>query len=297
MAGRKPMKIGIYNLEPKYINIALEKIRMYHCQQGDRVENYLPGLFHNSYDRIYCSSIFDFTKKPDNRRDMIVGGSGFNLYTILPKEIENMKPKLNIGFTTRGCNRKCSFCIVWRKENKFKIVGTFYDFWDRISKIVIYFDNNILFDKKHFINECKNLIKEKLKVSFSQGLDLRLIDINICKWLAKIKHYKKIKFAFDNYEEKELIINKLKLVKKFIKASKIMVYILCGYNTSFQQDMERVKILKSLEVDPFVMLYHKKLKLLNEFARWNNRFYFRNIDFKQYLKSRNYTELWQEENQ
>lgn len=279
-------KIAIYNLEPKYVNIALEKIKMYHIKKGDEVENYF-ALNHKSYDKIYCSSIFDFTNKRYVTDDMICGGSGFNLKTKLPKRIERMNPKINIGFTSRGCNRNCKPCIVRRKEGKFRIVGTIYDIWDGSSKIIVLLDNAILFNKNHFINTCTDILTENLKVTFSQGLDIRLIDKDILSWLKKIKHHNKIKFAWDYMKDKKIILKKLKQVLKIINKHKIMVYVLCGYDTTFKQDMYRVKKLRRCGVDAFIMRYHQKSKLLNEFSRWNNIYFFRNIKFRDYLIHRN----------
>lgn len=263
---------------------------MYYKLKGDKVEDYF-ALGHNSYDKIYCSSVFDFTNKQFVTEDMICGGSGFDLKTKLPLKIERMNPKINMGFTTRGCNRNCSFCIVPKKEGKFKVIGDIYDFWDGVYPLLNILDNNILLNKKHFIKICKQTIKEKLKVVFSQGLDIRLIDTAICEWLTEIKNYGKIKFAWDSCKDKKIILDKLEFLLNFLKPSKIMVYILCGYDSTFEEDMERVLILKSFKVDPFIMLYHKKSKLLREFARWNNRFYFRGITFKDYLRVRKYLYL------
>ncbi len=97
------MKIAIYNLEPKYINLALEKIKLYHQIKGDDVEDYF-ALKHNFYDKIYASSIFTNTNKTYVTDDMEIGGTGFPglLKKELPKEIDEMKPKLNVGFTSRG---------------------------------------------------------------------------------------------------------------------------------------------------------------------------------------------------
>lgn len=279
-------KIAIYNLEPKYINIALEKIKMYHELKGDHVENYF-ALNHNNYDKIYCSSIFDFTSKQYVTKDMICGGTGFDFTTNLPEKINNMKPKINIGFTSRGCNRKCKFCVVPKKEGLFNISGSIYNFWDGSSKFINILDNNILFNKKHFINICKQIKKENIKVSFLQGLDIRLIDNDNCNWLKKIKHHNKIKFAWDFMDNEKIILKKLNFILNHINKHKIMFYILCGYNTTFEQDMYRLQTLRNYGVDVFVMRYHKRSKLLNEFSRWNNIYLFRNVKFKDYLKSRN----------
>ena len=125
------------------MNIALEKIRLYYQQQNERIQDYLP-LNHHLYDKIYCSSIFTFSNKSYVTDDMICGGSGFDLATKLPAEMESMRPKINIGFTTRGCIRNCPFCIVPQKEGYIKIVGDIYDFWDGNSKKITILDNNIL---------------------------------------------------------------------------------------------------------------------------------------------------------
>ena len=82
--------IAIYNLEPKYFNLALEKMRKYYEDLGGKVENYKP-LWHDKYDKIYCSSIFTWTDKSSVTSDMICGGTGFDLTTELPHRIEQIK--------------------------------------------------------------------------------------------------------------------------------------------------------------------------------------------------------------
>lgn len=109
------MKISVYNLEPKYTNIALEKIRLFYLLNGEEVEDYFP-LSIDTYDKIYCSSIFNFTEKI-NPPQAICGGTGFDLVTNLPKEIDDMKPKLGIGFTVKGCVRNCPFVLSLEKRD------------------------------------------------------------------------------------------------------------------------------------------------------------------------------------
>ena len=154
------MKIAIYNLEPDYINIALEKIRMYHKRILDEVEDYQP-LKNDQYDKIYCSSIFTWTDKSTVLPGMITGGSGFNLTTKLPYYMDLLQPKINIGFTSRGCIRNCKFCIVPEKEGLFRPTGDIYDFWDGRSKEITILDNNILVAEYHFQKICAQIKKEK----------------------------------------------------------------------------------------------------------------------------------------
>lgn len=60
--------------------------------------------------------------------------------------------------------------------------------------------------------------------------------------------------------------------------SKLGVYVLVNFNSTQEQDLERVYFLRDLGYDPYVMVYEKEtapreIKLLQ---RWvNNRFIFR----------------------
>ncbi len=75
-----------------------------------------------------------------------------------------------------------------------------------------------------------------------------------------------------------------------------MVYILVGFNTTFQEDMYRLEVIRGYGCDAFVMLYDKtEDRLLREFSHWANRFYFRNRSFEDFLKSRNCLSLLSDE--
>ena len=283
--------VGIYNLEPKYKNLALEKIKKYYIDMGELVEDYFE-LNYNKYEKIYCSSIFDFTPKKYVRPNMICGGSGFDLTTELPKEIEQVKPRLNFGFTTRGCFRKCPFCIVPQKEGRLKIVGDIYDIWDTKSKDIILMDNNILGLPEHFRVICSQIKKEKLRVDFNQGLDIRLLNDENVKLLSEIRH-KEYHLAFDNVEDENKIIKGIELLKKYgIKRS--IFYLLVGYNTTYKQDIYRAELLKSLNQNGYIQRYnHCSDKFYIELTGWvNNHRFFQSITFETFLKYRGSWELF-----
>jgi len=284
--------IAIYNLEPKYFNLALEKIRKYYEDQGEKVDNYKP-LWHEGYDKIYCSSLFTWTDKSTVTPDMICGGTGFDLTTKLPLEIEKVKVYKNRGFTSRGCNRNCPFCIVPQKESKFEITGSIYDFWDQKSDKIILYDSNILWDKKHFEEMCSIALAHDLWINFNSGLDIRLFDDHICRLLQAIK-IKTIYLAWDQMKSEKIITQKIKLLKRygFKNHNQCMFYMLIGFDTTFKEDMYRHNKINEWGYDAFVMLYNKQgTKLQHEFSRWNNRFYFRNLSFVNYLKARKLTYL------
>jgi len=52
-----------------------------------------------------------------------------------------------------------------------------------------------------------------------------------------------------------------------------MCYVLVNFNSTIDQDIERVKILDELGLDPFVMIYQREsaLPLYKQLGRWCNR--------------------------
>ena len=102
-------------------NYALMKLSAYHKAQGDHVEWWIPMV---KYDRVYSSKIFTFS--PEDLMlppDTIKGGTGYGILDELPPEVDAMFPDYSlypdcdhaIGFLTRGCIRKCPWCIVPKK--------------------------------------------------------------------------------------------------------------------------------------------------------------------------------------
>ena len=279
------MKIAIYNLEPQYINLALEKVKMYHLNKGDMIESYLQ-LWHHTYDRIYASSIFDFTNKQYITNDMEVGGTGFLdlIHKQLPIKIDKMKPKLNVGFTIRGCFRKCAFCLVPDKEGKLNVVGDLYDLWDGKSKKITLYDNNILGNPKHFKMICEQAQKENIELDFNQGLDIRILTEKQCQLLkdTKMSDYR---FAFDHISLKPIIIKKCKMLNRYKLHG--LWYVLVGYNSTIEEDIERVEILVKNKQRPYVMR-HKNCgndKRYTAISRWANSPLFGKgiVPFKTYL--------------
>ena len=100
------MKVGIYCPdETGFPNYALMTISGYHKAKGDIVEWYNP-LWYDTYDKIYCSSCFDFSSKEYVADDMICGGTGFDKDIELPEKITNSEPDYSIY-------PDCDFSIIW----------------------------------------------------------------------------------------------------------------------------------------------------------------------------------------
>lgn len=288
------MKIGLIDVDGhNFPNLPLMKISAHHKAQGDDVEWCIP-LLH--YDVIYKSKVFDDTYTKDvydvlDADKIIKGGTGYDLHNKLPDEIEHIYPDYSLygitdeayGFLTRGCPRGCPFCIVAEKEGKAsKQVAELDEFW-RGQKNIKLLDPNITASK-----ECEklfdDLIESKAKIDFTQGLDARVITD---KAVWQINHMKVdiLHFAWDNYEMKTY--EKLKRIRPLLKMNhrKLAVYVLTNFNTTHEQDLERVMKLKELDYDPYVMIYDKPNapKITKQLQRYvNNRFIFRSCEWEDY---------------
>lgn len=131
------------------------------------------------------------------------------------------------------------------------------EFW-RGQKNIVLCDPNTLACKDR-IELLESLAESKAWVNFNQGLDVRLINEEILNVLKRIK-IKSIHFAYDDYKQKELIEEKLRFVRENTTWDhrKISVYVLTNFDTTFEQDIERVEFLRHLEMQPYVMIYNKK---------------------------------------
>jgi len=273
------MNVGLIQVDGKLPNIALMKLSKFHKDRGDNVK--LIDLSTLNIDKWYGSKIF-------------MGGSGYNVNVKLPDCIDELVPDYelynkdySIGFTSRGCIRNCGFCIVKEKEGSFKDEDMK---WIKHSKVIL-IDNNFLASDK-CIEKLKYFIDNKIKVCFNQGLDIRLITKEIIDVLKDVKYYdlnfnrRRLYFAWDDLAYEKYVIDGIKLLlDNGIRSSHLMFYVLCGFNTTFEQDYYRFKVLDDLGCLPFIMLYNNcKDKKLRDFSRWVNKRYYKVCKFEEYNK-------------
>lgn len=126
----------------------------------------------------------------------------------------------------------------------------------------------------------QQLIDSKAWVDFNQGLDIRLMTEEKAEMLKQIK-MKNLHFAWDRYEDKEKIVPKFKMFKEItgIDYRKLGVFVLTNFDTTIEQDLERIYMLRDLGFSPYLMIYDKehlsKGHILRKMQRWvNNRIIF-----------------------
>lgn len=279
------MNILIIDIDSKIKNYALCKVEKYHLDLGDEVIWNMP-LYAHLADKIYVSCIFE--KNKDKCKEWegraLIGGSGYNLSVKLPDEIETVKPRINLGFTTRGCIRNCEFCIVPQKEGKIKIVGDLLDLWDGKSKDVILLDNNILVVPNHFRAICKQARENNIRLDFNQGLDHRLLNQSVIDELNSIRH-QELHFAWDNFEDFPTVRNAIKLLREN-NINRCNWLILTNFNTEFECDLARVNYLRSENQNAYVMRYNgTTTTILTAFASWvNKRDWFHSITWEEFME-------------
>lgn len=304
--------VGLIDVDShNYPNLPLMKISAYHKSLGDNVSWY-NNLVH--YDIVYMSKVFSFTpdyKYKVNADNVIKGGSGYCIELVdgkevyhkekdvqLPYDIEHIYPDYSLypeqtkdtafGFLTRGCPRGCSFCHVEAKEGRKSYkVANLSEFW-RGQKNIVLCDPNILACKDH-LELLQQLVDSKAKVDFNQGLDIRLITDKNLEAIKQI-NLKSVHFAFDRWQDKDIIEPRLRKFKEItgFGRSKVMVYILCNYDTNLEQDLYRIQLCRELDFSPYPMIYDKEHcdPIYKKLQRWCNNFIFWKVDnFEDYNNS------------
>ena len=315
------MKIAIIDADlvgrkkHRFPNLVCMKLSGYYKEKGCIVELKLDYDNLEKYDKVFISKVFTDTYIDEailKLPNVQYGGTGFffDKAPNLPCEIEHHFPDYHlydtwveaqiksgrkrkefeeyldysIGFTTRGCFRKCDFCVN-KKYNKVYEHSPLEEFYDPSRKYICLLDDNILGYPK-WKDVFKELIATGKPFKYKQGMDERLLTEEKCDILSRCKYKGDLTFAFDNIKDRDIIEEKLKLLKKHIKRQCIF-YVLCGFDRDNKYDedfwrqdfvdtFERIKILMKYGCIPYIMRYEKYKECKHkgmyvQLARWCNQ--------------------------
>jgi hypothetical protein len=322
------MNIGIIDADlldngTRHPNLALMKISGFNKEQGHNVTLLNSYNRLDLYDKVYISRVFTFTNVPDDVTSLpnvLIGGTGFfeDGGENLPDEIEHHMPDYDlykdyangeiqkgrnrsavsdyldysIGFTTRGCFRKCSFCVN-KKYDKAFIHSPVREFFDPSRPYIYLWDDNFL-SHGSWEEILDDLEATGKPFQFRQGLDMRLMTDKKAKRLSETRYHGDFIFAFDHIEERYLIEEKLKLWKRYCSRT-TKLYVICAYNSQDEKDIEdtfeRIKILMKYGCLPYIMRYQSYMDspwrtLYVQIARWCNQpQFFKKKSFRQFCEA------------
>jgi hypothetical protein len=199
--------------------------------------------------------------------NLVKGGTGCkeddDRFCELIDEIEHIKPDYSLypeidyslGFSSRGCLRKCGWCVVPKKEGMVHAHAEIYEFLDRQFENIVLMDNNLL-ASSNWKKTLEDIIKEKLKADFNQALDIRLVNEENARLLKQVRYMKQLRFSLDTIKYEEKFLKSIDILKKAeIPMRSILVYCLCGWDEGWKADIHRLKLVSDLLCDPYVMIY------------------------------------------
>lgn len=307
----------------KFPPIGLMKISTYHKDKGDSVTYTRDTSFwfiDDDYEMIYVTTMFTWdidniitsirqAKKRYPKAEIKVGGiaatispdiietaAGIKPHVGLLKEVEycrldySLFPhiKHSIGFTTRGCIRKCSWCLVKKHEPDYIELENWFDqYYNFIKKRkrFIFCDNNFLAcSEKHFDSVFDKIKSSELSIEFNQGLDCRLFDEGKAKQFSQIQ-INPITFAFDSMAQDGYIQNTLDLCRKYDIATDVSVLMLYNFNETPEEIYYRMSEIVRHGGNVFPMLYRDINSADDKTMKPNGKWTLEQLNnFKKYMR-------------
>lgn len=199
-------------------------------------------------------------------------------------------------FTSRGCIRSCSFCLVPKLEGKLRELSD----WP-VRPIIC--DNNLLATSTaHFNSVIDRLLGAGLKgIDFNQGLDARILTEHHAARFAELPKDTIVRLAWDNVKTEKVYLQAFeRLTAAGIKPQQIRTYVLIGYQDTPEDALYRLEKVRSLGALPNPMRYQPldaprrnsyvgqgwtDLMLARYMRYWSNLKLFRNFSFDEYTLS------------
>lgn len=254
----------------------------------DEIEHHMPDYnLYNEWIECECMRAEEESKKTGrdfNKTSFMAQFKGYTDYSI--------------GFVTRGCFRKCPFCVNQKYDHVFRH-SPLEEFYDPSRKKICLLDDNILgcSEWKSILNELMSL---KKPFRFKQGMDERLLTDEKCEMLFNANYDGDYIFAFDNIADYELVHKKLKLIRKYTQATAVRFYVLVGFESTDVADIKnmwkRVALLMKYRCVPYIMRYQNKndapwkksefREMYITMARWCNQpSFYKKMSFRQYCEA------------
>lgn len=299
----------------RFPNLVCMKISGYHKALGDTVALRLDYKGLENFDRVYISKVFTDTPIPESillLDHVHYGGTGFyyDKAPCLPNAIEHQMPDYHlydawvqeqlerggkrseyayymdysIGFLTRGCFRKCAFCVN-KNYDRVATHSPLSEFLVTARPKICLLDDNF-FGSPNWKVLLTELQRTEKPFQFKQGLDERLLTDEKCALLFSSKYDGDYIFAFDNVADADIIEKKIILARKHTNAV-LKFYCFCGFDRSGKWDADfwrqdifdllfRIRLLMRHRCLPYVMRFARYSEspyrgMYVTLARWCNQ--------------------------
>jgi len=232
-----------------------------------------PNLFMpTDVDEVHISTVFSWNIEKALRLKrnyeqyypkVLVGGPAFANGNYDPHFTLGLYVKKGITITTRGCNFKCPFCLVDKKEGKFQEIN--------IEPGNIIQDNNILLASRDHLRKVFDMLKTQKGIRFVGGLDKRLLKDWHIEELRSLR-IKELWLAFDSWDgvgEFKRVTKKLK--KAGFSRKQIRCYVLAGFNEPIQASEARLRFVYAYGALPFIQKYRDEYND-NQISKEDNQF-------------------------
>lgn len=266
------MKVAIINSSSCY-NLGAEKIARYHIDD-DVYRGKKFDMFCMNVDRAYFSAVFTYDLPKlvqgvnlalargievevggpavTKLSDWVMKNCGIKPHIGLDERFEHMPGEYEWTFTSRGCPRNCSFCLVTALEGK-KVIEN-----DDFLPAPNIGDNNILMTSARHQENVVEREKQFSSVDINSGFDCRVFALNPDYYfnLWSQLPLRCWRFAFDSPEQEEPIKKVLKYLQgKGLDRHRVQVYVICNFNASPAEVRRRADIIKSYGMWPYLMIY------------------------------------------
>jgi hypothetical protein len=259
-------KVALIDVDGSLPNLALMKLCRHFKSQGRQV-----GLVRGvaqlpRADTVLASCVFH---SPGSERrlaalrrhygeDLQLGGSGVDLRLRLPPEIEALTPDYTlypelggraIGFLTRGCPRRCPFCVVPLKEGPPRRVSDLDALLQGRQQLILLDDN--LLAHADGVACLEEMARRNLAVNFNQTLDLRLLTPASAALLRRIRcanvSFTRRVLHFSLNDTRHL--DQMQQCYTLLQTSRrdnVEFVCMYGCNTSLAEDVARFRFLRAL---------------------------------------------------
>ena len=303
-----PRDVALLHADGKLPNFALMRLSTYFRERGANVRLVRPGdrraAMFGDHPVCFGSSIFDFSTLARARLErewapIHWGGVGVRENSSL-NEIDStvdwdaVRPdyslypgySFSLGYSQRGCRMSCDFCKVPREEGRARSVARIDAIWrgDPYPRKIVLLDNDF-FGVPEWRDNIQAIRDGGFEVSFSQGINIRLVDEAAARELATVK-YRDNEFrepvlytAWDSLRDEARFIRGVwQLEDAGIPAKNLRVYMVVGFaqGETWDDIQRRYWIMRNLGCEPYPMVYDNCAhppglvanRTLKHFQRW-----------------------------